>query len=595
VNDPDQTMRLPVVEVSSESNGTSSRQAFPQKDAVVPPRDTIVPPRDAIVQAKDRIVPPKNTTRTRPTVAADVDPLRFEPTVFGAIRQYRVLILAMGILAMVAAVAYSLHQPKIYQAEANVTVPLPASSQATADPGQYLDSQVLLLQSQGVAEQAAAIANRDLGSNVLAASDFYGNHSSLAVVPPTTASPGGYGASIVAVSFEGTSPQIAQAGLNAVLHAFDAAVSDAISSQANATIAGIDKAIRESTSPDQQAALQTQRTQTLVNEQTDLAQTPTAAVGPTTRANGHWALDGIIGLVAGVLAGTALAYALALRRRKIASRQDPAAMYGVPMIAETPAYKVRGDIPPVAGDPHSAVAEGFRFAAVSVERACTAHEMPLSLAFISPLEGAGKSTIVANLALAMAEGGTRLLVVDGDAADGGVTARLLPGIRVTEGFEQILSGQRGFAECVEPSPYNSAITVLGYAPATQRLVTGAARLRAAQALLAQAKTTFDIVLIDCPALLQVADATELVNAADAAIIVVNPGERIPDHLEMVDWLKQAGPDVIGYLYNRAPVRSHSARHRRGGSAAQLAPKSRPNLIGDLAWDDSSQPSQQPQR
>jgi hypothetical protein len=312
VNDPDQTMRLPVVEVSSESNGTSSRQAFP-------PRDTIIP-------AEDTIVPPKDTIRSRSTIAADVDPLRSEPTVFGAIRQYRVLVLAMAILCMVVAVAYSLHQPKIYQVEANVTVPLPASSQPTADPGQYLDSQVLLLQSQGVAEKAADIANRELGSNVLAASDFYGNHSSMAVVPPTTATPGGYGASIVAVSFKGASPQIAQAGINAVLQAFDEAVSDAIRAQANATIAGIDNAISGSTSPAQTATLETQRTQTLVNEQTDLAQTPTAAVGPTTRANGHWALDGAIGLVAGILVGAALAYVLALRRRdRSAARPVPEA------------------------------------------------------------------------------------------------------------------------------------------------------------------------------------------------------------------------------------------------------------------------------
>ena len=39
-------------------------------------------------------------------------------------------------------------------------------------------------------------------------------------------------------------------------------------------MAGIDKAISQSKNPAQQAALETQRTQVLVNEQTDLAQTP---------------------------------------------------------------------------------------------------------------------------------------------------------------------------------------------------------------------------------------------------------------------------------------------------------------------------------
>ena len=393
MNDPDDTVRLPVIEVSSESNGTSRRAAFP---------------------ASDTIIPPRNTIKSNPTIAANVDPARFEPTVFGAVRRYRILVLTMAILGMVIAVAYSLHEQKIYQAEVNVAFQPPALSQASANPGQYLDNQVLLLQSQGVAQQATNIANRELGTNVLDAGDFYGNHSSLVVNPPTTATPGGYGASIVAVSFKGPSPQIAQVGLNAVLQAYDKVVSNAITAQANATVAGIDKLISQSRNPAQQAALETQRTQVLVNEQTDLAQTPTASVGSTTRANGNWALDGVIGLVAGLLVGAALAYVLALRRRKIAGRQDPAVIYGVPMIAEIPAFK--GDLLPMADDPHSAAAEAFRFAAVSVERVRAARGTQLSLAIVSPFAGAGKSTVVANLALALAEGGTRLLVVDADAS-----------------------------------------------------------------------------------------------------------------------------------------------------------------------------------
>ena len=112
------------------------------------------------------------------------------------------------------------------------------------------------------------------------------------------------------------------------------------------------------------------------------------------------------------------------------------------------------------------------------------------------------------------------------------------------------------------------ITVLGSGPAAPRLVTGAARLRAARALLAQARASFDLVIVDCPALLQIADATELVNAVDAAIIVVNPDDSIPDHLEMADWLTQCGSDVIGYVYNRAQMRSPSTRHRGGVSATR---------------------------
>jgi Mrp family chromosome partitioning ATPase len=559
VDNSEQTMRLPVVEFDGESDGK---------------------PRPGALPAGDTIIPPRDATKSHPTIAANAASLQFEPTVFGAVRRYRVVVLSLAILGLVVAVAYSLHEPKIYQTKANITVPLPSSSsQTAADPGQYLDNQVLLLQSQGVAQQAADMANRELGANVLDAQDFYGNHSSLVVNPPITAVPGGYGASIVAVSFKGSTPEISQVGLNAVLNAFDAAVSDAIRTQANATVAGIDQAIKRSKNPTQQAALETQRTQVLVNEQADLAQTPTAAVGSTTRANGHWALDGAIGLVAGLLVGAALAYALAVRRRQIAGRQDPAVIYGVPMIAEIPAFKARGGLLPMADDPHSAAAEAFRFAAVSVERICAARGAPLSLAFVSPLAGAGKSTVVANLALAIAEGRTRVLVVDADAADDGLTARLLPGIQINEGFEQILSGGQASAECLKLSPLNDAITVMGSSPAERRLVTGAARLQATHALLAKARAGFGIVLIDCPALLQVADAIELVNAVDAAIVIVNPDDQIPDHVEMADWLRRDGSDTIGYLYNRAQMRSLGVRHRHSGSAARPTPPASANLAG----------------
>jgi Mrp family chromosome partitioning ATPase len=542
-------------------------------------------------------------------VAADgAEPFRFEPTVFGAVRRYRVLVLVVAVFAMMTAVGYSLIQPKVYQTSADVTVPLPVSSPVVqAAPSQYLDSQVLLLQSQGVAKQAAALADRQLGGDRLDASAFSGPGSSLLVDPPTMAAPGSYGANIVSVSFRGPSAEIAQVGLSAVLQAFREAISAATTAQADATIAGINQAISQTGSSAQRASLEAQRGQTVVDERTNLARLPTAAVEPTTRANGHWARNGGIGLAVGIMAGAALAFGLASRRRGIAGRQDPAAIYGVPMIAETPAFKAGkawrskqapGEgLLPMAADPDSAVAEAFRFAAVAVERVCAANFRP-SLAFVSPLTGAGKTTIVANLALAMAEGGARLLAVDADAAPDGLTARLLPGIPIVGDLEQVLDGKRALADCIKTSPFDHAVAVLGSSPAAPRQTLGAARSRAVAALLAEAKASFDVVLIDGPALLQVADAAELVSTADAAVIVVNPNERIPDHLEMAERLKPIRPDVVGYWYNRAPARSYAARHRHDGlprrPTARPAPEVRPRLASARAWG-GHKPSQQTHR
>jgi Mrp family chromosome partitioning ATPase len=111
------------------------------------------------------------------------------------------------------------------------------------------------------------------------------------------------------------------------------------------------------------------------------------------------------------------------------------------------------------------------------------------------------------------------------------------------------------------------------------------------ALLAEAKSRFDIVLIDSPALLRVADAAELVSAADAAVIVVNPSDRIADHLEMADRLKQSKTDVVGYLYNRAPARPYAAHH--GGPQVRPVPGMRPSLLTAQSRDDESRPASRP--
>jgi Mrp family chromosome partitioning ATPase len=513
-------------------------------------------------------------------------------------RRYRVLVLAVAVIAMLAAVGYSLIEPKTYRAQAYVTMAQQAPLQGQqVNAGQYLDSQVLLLQSENVARRAAAIANATLHGKSLTAGDFFGSGSALKVTPPTTATPGTYGATIVGVSFTASSAQTAQAGANAVLAAYGEARSAIVRSQDDAVVEGISHAIgginsqlsslarqlSAASSGDsqsaqnltqqlmaQRAALTNQRTalvnqqaQAIVSEQIDLAQQPgvQTAGQPVTQTRHKWALDAVIGFFVGILIGSALAFACARRRRIIADRQDPSAIYGVPLIGEIPAFDARKTrqasgkavsvLLPVTTDPQSAIAETFRFAAGFVERIRVMRGPRLSLAFVSSRAGRGRSTVVANLGLAIAEGGTRVLVVDADAASADLTARLLPRAKIAGGFEQVLAGERALADCIQACSSNSAVAVLPSGPPPRRRVTGAARSGAVAALFAEAKASFDVVLIDSPPMLVVADATA-VEAADGAVVVIGPNELVEDHRKMAERLNLIGTDVVGYIYNRAP-------------------------------------------
>jgi Mrp family chromosome partitioning ATPase len=503
---------------------------------------------------------------------ASIESARFQPTVAGAVRRYRVMVAAITLLAVAAAIWYTHHKGSTYAAKANVSVPM--SSQGA----QTVDSEVLLMESAAVAQRAASIANATLHDNVLTAQNFSASGGSVTLFPPAGASVGSYGASVIGVTFTARSPRVAQVGADALLQAAGAVRSATIAAQYSNTIAGIDNAINGTASPTQRAALLSQREQQVVNEQIDLANQPTVewAVEPTGPVSAGYKRNAAYALVIGLVLGAAVAYARASRRQGYIDRKDPAALYGVPLIGEIPAFETEKTLRsngatvlglPMRADPHSAVAEAFRFTAGSLERIRAERGPRLALVFVSPLAGVGKSMVVANLALAIAEGGTRVLVVDADAGDGGLTTRLLLGTPAAGGLEQVLAGQQPLENCIQPSARNGAVAVLGSGPAQQR-VTGAARSKAASALLAIAKSSFDAVLIDSPALLQVADATELVDASDAAIIVLSSDELIRDHVEMVDRLKLIGTDIVGYIYNQAPMPPQLARHQRNGSPAR---------------------------
>jgi Mrp family chromosome partitioning ATPase len=581
----------------------------------------------------------------------------FEPTVVGAVRRYWLMVGIIALLTTVSAVGYTLVVPEVYRADATVTVPQTSLSEEEASD-QYLDSQVLLLQSQEVADRAARIANAALNENVLSPRDFSGEEKFLEIKAPEGASPGSYGASIVAVSFIWPSARVAQIGTNAVLQAFDDVRAAAITAQGEAIVAGIEKAIDDARTEGQRKDLLKQRTQTLVNQQIDLARHPTVAwaAEPQVPINGNSTRSGAIGLVIGMLLGASLAYARASSRRCLEDRLEPATIYEAPLIGEIPAqgadriisptdayratrrratffglvlvfaiglvvvyFAVPGgkwvdfgplransrnlllgvccglalllfgigavhrtrtkstaaaDPLPMAGNPQSRVAEAFRFTAGSIQRIRAVRGNRLVVALVSTNTGAQRSFVSANVALAAAESGTPVLAVDADFSDGGLTDLLLPGRAPADGFAQVIAGQRPLSDCIQPSPLNRSLAVLGSGPAPMERTTGAAYSKAVNKMIDEAKTSFDLVLIDSPALLRMADATELVDNSDAAIVVLGSDEPVRDHITMVERLDLVNSEVVGYIYRWARRGPGFARDRRDQTSARIARRTR---------------------
>ena len=76
----------------------------------------------------------------------------------------------------------------------------------------------------------------------------------------------------------------------------------------------------------------------------------------------------------------------------------------------------------------------------------------------------------------------------------------------------------------------------------------------ARTLITGLRDEYDLVLLDCPPLLQVAYSNSLVGFADGVIVVVEHDSPIAELEEVARRLEIIGTPIVGYVYNRAPLR-----------------------------------------
>jgi capsular exopolysaccharide synthesis family protein len=201
-------------------------------------------------------------------------------------------------------------------------------------------------------------------------------------------------------------------------------------------------------------------------------------------------------------------------------------------------------------DPASVAAEAFRTLRTNLEfrRA----DRPLrSIAVTSPIAGAGKSTTAANLAVAAAQSGTRVCLVDADLRKPVLHGTF--GMPNSGGLAAILKGDLPFSSAVRDTGIpNLSLVVAGQrSETTQGLFTS----ERVQKLLTEANNHFDLVLYDTPPVLLVADAVHAVALCDGVILVVGWGSIPRSVLQRaVRQITQVKGEILGVLLNRVDLR-----------------------------------------
>ena len=176
----------------------------------------------------------------------------------------------------------------------------------------------------------------------------------------------------------------------------------------------------------------------------------------------------------------------------------------------------------------SLVAEAFRAVLTSIMFSGENGVRPRVLVITSAGPGEGKTTICCNLAIAMAEIGRRVLLVDADLRKPRV--HHVFGLDNERGLVDILKSGSMADEVVAPLVRPTSVANL-FALTSGPETSAAANLLFAghmPDLLARFKRDFDLVLVDTPPMLAMADARVLGRIADAVVMVVRAGHTTRD-------------------------------------------------------------------
>lgn len=195
--------------------------------------------------------------------------------------------------------------------------------------------------------------------------------------------------------------------------------------------------------------------------------------------------------------------------------------------------------------PTSPPAEAYRTLRTSL-RFLTVDDGVHRILFTSATAGEGKTTTAANLGVTLARTGKRVLLVDADLRKPRLHEFFgLPG---DEGLAAALRGAP-VADLVQPVTGLDSLSVLAAGGALADSAEHLGSDRAAE-VLAEIDRLADLVLIDAPPVLPVADALELGRQVDAVILVASAGSTLPKEAQLAaELLTQVGAPLVGAVLN----------------------------------------------
>jgi capsular exopolysaccharide synthesis family protein len=265
--------------------------------------------------------------------------------------------------------------------------------------------------------------------------------------------------------------------------------------------------------------------------------------------------NAVFGLVFGLLTGMGIAATRNLLDNTVKDGNTLEEISGVGIVGSIPTDANRKTEPCISFESEqSAIAEAFRKLRTNLQFIAVDNP-PKVIVVVSAAPSEGKSTTAINLALALAESGRTVVLVDGDLRRPSIN-NYLDLIRDV-GFSTVLSGAAKLSEVLQETKY-PGLTALtsGPTPPNPSELLGSL---AAKNTLQELRARFDYVIVDSAPLLAVTDGAVLAAGADGALIVTRFGRTKRDQLKhAVEALTNVGARRLGSILTMTPTRGSSA-------------------------------------